>query len=311
LDQICWLFQNNRKSAAEVNRQFLGWLSRRSQPERPFFAFLNYYDAHYPYELPALGIHRFGEKPRTIREANEIRDWPQLIQKGPTPYQINYGRDAYDDCIADLDEHLGRLIDELGRRSILDRTWVIVTADHGESFGENPGVFWHGTSLYQAQLHVPLVIVPPSGISSSRVVTEPVSLRDLAATIVDLLACKPGSPFPGNSLAHFWNASAPEKDRDSASDPVLAEVVPLDSFGPDPSRSLNKSRWPMAALIEGDWTYIRREGDVREELYQSRQNAPEQQNVASDPAMRPTLQRLRDALNRMTSGPLTPQRFNP
>ena len=86
-----------------------------------------------------------------------------LAQKGPSPQQIDFARDSYDDCVADLDEQLGCLIDELARRGVLERTWVIVTADHGESFGEQPGVFWHGTSLYQAQLHVPLVIVPPAG----------------------------------------------------------------------------------------------------------------------------------------------------
>ena len=56
--------KGDRKEAAEVNREFLDWLSRRRQPERPFFAFLNFYDAHYPYQLPAAGIHRFGAKPR-------------------------------------------------------------------------------------------------------------------------------------------------------------------------------------------------------------------------------------------------------
>ena len=47
------------------------------------------------------------------------------------------------------------------RRAILDRTWVIIAADHGESFGEHAGVFCHGTSLYQTELHVPLLIIPP------------------------------------------------------------------------------------------------------------------------------------------------------
>ena len=79
------------------------------------------------------------------------------------------------------------MIDELGRRGVLERTWVIIAADHGESFGEHAGVFCHGTSLYQTELHVPLVILPPAGCPSPRVVTETVSLRDLAATVVDML----------------------------------------------------------------------------------------------------------------------------
>src|SRR5262249_36729591 len=107
-----------------------------------------------------------------------------------------------------LDEQLGRLIDELDCRSLLERTWVIITADHGESFGEQPGVYWHGTSLYQAQLHVPLVVIPPAWGPSPQVVTETVSLRDLAATIVDVLGFGVGSPFPGEPLARFWGGSS-------------------------------------------------------------------------------------------------------
>ena len=53
-------FGADRKAAATVNRELLDWLSRGSQPERPFFAFLNYFDAHYPYQLPPGGFHRFG-----------------------------------------------------------------------------------------------------------------------------------------------------------------------------------------------------------------------------------------------------------
>ena len=53
----------DRKGAAEVNRELLGWLAGRTQPERPFFAFLNYFDAHYPYQLPPGRLHRFGAEP--------------------------------------------------------------------------------------------------------------------------------------------------------------------------------------------------------------------------------------------------------
>ena len=53
VQQLWWLFNADRKEAAVVNREFLDWLSRRRQPDRPFFAFLNYFDAHYPYRAPA------------------------------------------------------------------------------------------------------------------------------------------------------------------------------------------------------------------------------------------------------------------
>ena len=73
----------------------------------------------------------------------------------------------------------------------------------------------------------------------------------------------------------------------------------------------HKPRWPLAALTDGDWTYIRREGEVREELFRVREDAQERHNLADDPAMQPTLERMRRALGRLTAGPLTPERFNP
>ena len=235
VDDIWWLFKNNRKETMEVNREFLDWLTHRRQPERPVFAFLNYYDAHYPYQISEEGLHRFGAEPRNQSESAVLRNWLMLAQKGPSPQQIRFVRDSYDDCVAELDEQLGCLIDELARRSILDRTWVIITSDHGESFGEQHGVFWHGTSLYQAQVHVPLVIVPPAGGPPPQIVTAIASLRDLPATIVDVLGFQADSPFPGTTLRRFWKgSSAPASDQDAASEPALSEVVPLGSFDPDP-----------------------------------------------------------------------------
>jgi len=310
LQGLWWLFNDDRKEAEVINREFLDWLSRRRRPERPFFAFLNFFDAHYPYHVPKTGIRRFGAKPRNNRERDLIDDWLQVAGRGPSEQQIAFVRDAYDDCIADLDEQLGRLIDELERRAVLERTWVIITADHGESFGEHPGVFRHGGSLYQTELHVPLVIIPPARSPSNQVVTEAVSLRDLAATVVDVLGFKAGSPFPGDSLARFWNGSARAAPaQPAASEPALSEVVPIDTLNPDPAQ-LAEPRWPLAALTEGDWTYIRREGDVREALFHLREDPNELHNLAGDPAMEPMLEQMRQALGRLTGGPLTPQRFN-
>jgi arylsulfatase A-like enzyme len=190
---------------------------------------------------------------------------------------------------------------------------VLIASDHGESFGEHAGVFCHGTSLYQSELHVPLVILPPAGYPSKRVVRETVSLRDLAATVVDVVGLKAGSPFPGESLARFWAKSSNTKaaPADPAADRALAEVVPNDpALNPDRSRWL-ETRWPLAALIDGDWSYICREGDGQEELFHLRDDAREAHNLRDDPAARPRLERMRDILSGLTAGPLTPQRFPP
>ena len=300
----------DRKGAAVVNREFLDWLSRRGQPERPFFAFLNYFDAHYPYRLPAGRLRRFGVEPADAHKRILIQHWWELDKTLLAPQDLTFVADAYDDCIADLDEQVGKLVDELGRRGVLEQTWLIIASDHGESFGEHAGVFCHGTSLYETELHVPLLIIPPGGRATRRVVGETVSLRDLAATVVDVVGLGSGSPFPGDSLARYWKgAPSSATPRGGSSDSALAEVVPddpriLDSWG------VPKRLWPLGALKDREWSYIRREGDVREELFHLSEDANERRNLAGDPAARLMLRRMRAALGGLTAGPLLPQRFS-
>ena len=284
LKYLWWLLDTNRKDAAVVNRQFLDWLSARRTPDRPFFTFLNYYDAHSPYQLTPGRMHRFGAIAVDNATRDMIQRWQLLDKSTLTPQQIAFVTDAYDECVADLDEQLGVLFDELERRGILEKTWLIVVADHGESFGEHAGVFCHGTSLYQAEVHVPLLIVPPGGAKEKRVVGETVSLRDLPATVADVLGFAAGSPFPGESLAGFWQGDGPGAKPGGVSPrQALTELVPLDPHQIDPTVASVKM-WPMGGLADGEWSFIRREGEVQEELFDMRADRKEQRNLAADPA---------------------------
>ena len=186
-----------KKDAASINRSFLDWLSERRQPERPFFALLNYFDAHMPYVLPTGAEYRFGLKPRKPADFVFLGTYWELVDKLTLrPVYRALGYDSYDNCVAYLDERLGELIDELQRRGILDHTLLIVTSDHGEGFGEH-NLFEHGESLYRQEIHVPLLIVTPMRSRQTGIVREPVSLRDLPATILDLVHLSDESPFPG------------------------------------------------------------------------------------------------------------------
>ena len=319
-----WLqlfYAGNRKPATAINHEFLNWLSSRRQPERPFFAFLNFIDAHYPYRLPDSSITRFGGKPRNEHERDLLDNWQAWDKLRLSDRDVTLARDAYDDCLADLDEQLGCLIDRLERRGILQRTWLIVTSDHGESFGVPHNDFGHGTSLYQPQLHVPLVIVPPAGggrgggSPTPRVVPETVSLRDLPATVVDLLDLEADAPFLGASLARLWGHPDPGESIDPAASkpsPALSEVVPTNTLSP-PSESLLQERSVWASLAEGDSVYIRASyrGNLLEELFDLHADPRELRNLAEVAAQKPLLERMRATLDRLTAGPLTVQRFRP
>src|SRR5262249_37650372 len=162
---------------------------------------LNYTEAHTPYLLPPGARHRFGFKPQTLGDSLIIGErWPFVDKLRLPPRYWALARDAYDDCVAYLDEQLGVLFDELRRRGLLDQTLVIIPSDHGEGLGDH-ALFNHGESLYRMEIRVPLVILTPARRPSGGVVREAVSLRDLPATIVDLVGLRAGSPFPGRSLA--------------------------------------------------------------------------------------------------------------
>ncbi len=301
----------DRKGAAVVNRELLDWLAQRAQPERPFFAFVNYFDAHYPYQLPPGRLHRFGVEPTDNYQRILIQNWWEIDKTTVSPKDVAFAAAAYDDCIADLDEQLGMLVDELDRRGVLEQTWLIIASDHGESFGEHAGIFCHGKSLYETELHVPLLIIPPGGRATEQAVKEPVSLRDLAATIVDVAGLDGGAPFPGVSLARYWKSpSAKVSDEPPAASPALAEVVPYNALK-RPSRSDAERRFPLGAVKERDWSYIRREDNAHEELFHLPRDPNEQSNRAEDPGARTTLQHMRATLDRLTEGPLLPGRFNP
>ncbi len=193
------LSAGDRKDAARINRDFLGWLDGRGTTNRPFFAFLNYYDAHHPYLAPDLEAGTpFGSKPESPRDFRLLKTWWERDKLGISPDDLALALDSYDRCIAYLDDQLGRLFEELRRRGELDRSVVIVTSDHGEHLGERD-LFGHGCSVYRPELHVPLVVVAPGSCPAGRAIDGPVSLRDVPATVFDLVGpARVVSPSPAD-----------------------------------------------------------------------------------------------------------------
>jgi arylsulfatase A-like enzyme len=289
--------REHAKNAAAVDGAFLGWLSRRQGRHRPFFAFLNYNDAHTPYEVPDRSIPAFGLRPTSARDRLVLFGWNAADKAKLEYHDVRMAIDVYDDSIAYLDHRLGILLQELGRRGVLDDTLVIVTADHGEHLGDHL-LFFHGCSLYRQLVQVPLVIVDPKGVPANRVVAEPVSLRDVPATVVDLLSLGRDAPFPGRSLARFWDPH-PKGDR-PLSEPLLMEtgkLLVLTNQGREPA-----AKGPMKSLVAGGMHYIR-SADGLEELYALRSDPEEQLNTAGSPMARGILQGFRDHLAAMLRRP--------
>lgn len=166
------------RPADQVAAAFLDW--QAAEPERPFFAFLNFFDAHAPRRPDPALLARFG---------------------GQHPKPV----DGYDAAIAWMDHVIGTTLEALSARGLLDRTIVVITGDHGEQFGEH-GLDDHANSLYLPLLQVPLIIRYPAGVPAGRHVDTAVSLRDVPETLLDLASI--GRHLPGRSLAATWRGSS-------------------------------------------------------------------------------------------------------
>ena len=294
---VHWFEINKRKDAKSIKLAFLSWLTARQEPGRPFFAFLNFFDAHDPYVLPEGEPRRFVRGPVTMEQAIVVYElWPLFAKQNLNQASLDLARDSYDDCLGYLDLQLGRLLDALDGRGLLRNTLVIVTSDHGEGFGEH-GLFGHGVSLYQTEIRVPLLIRPPSGLSSSKVVSEPVSLRDLPATIVDLLGLEAGSPFPGGSLARFWRDSPPRSaDLSRESGLVASELRFPNPLLPMQGGS-SRFQGPLVSLALDRFVYIRNERLGSEQLFDEHADPNEANDQAGNASLRPVLDEFRRRFN--------------
>lgn len=149
------------------------------------------------------------------------------IGKGPTflwthlsdphaPYDLGGERgsefERYLAEVALVDEQLGRLLATLREAGLEKRTLLVVSADHGESFGEHRSDT-HGTTVYDETMRVPLFFVGPEGVMQPRRVDQLVSLVDLAPTMLDLFGLPTPGHMMGQSLVPFLRGQDPELGR--------------------------------------------------------------------------------------------------
>jgi len=278
----------NHIPAPLISKNFLNWIEH-APSGRPFFAFLNYIDAHQPYLPPAKFAEKFGpidelEKLRkgSLPEGEKLRS-TDVVQR-----QVEAMRNAYDGTIAYLDSVLNELFIELRQRGQLDRTLVIVVSDHGEEFKEH-GTFGHGLDLYSQAIHVPLILRLPGTVSKDVIVQESVTLRDIPATIVTLLGLPNNLGLPGRSLSRYWKDNLAKEMVINES--VLSELL----HAPWEPKWSPVSKGDMKSLVIGDMHYIRN-GDGTEEVYDLGNDPTEQNDIILTPHGAEMAERAREVL---------------
>jgi choline-sulfatase len=215
-----------RRRGDEVVTEAIRWIERTDDSR--FFVWAHLYDPHRPYDPPE-------------------------------PFRSTY-TDPYTAEIAFADAQIGRLLEALNRRKLLDRTIVVVAADHGESLGDH-GERDHGIFVYESVLHVPLIIRAPN--VSPRRIADVVRLVDVMPTVLDLLRV-PRRPVDGISLVGMMHGEARQVEVDAYSE----SQYPL-RFGWSPLRALRAGRYK---LIEAP----------RPELYDLDRDPFEQRNIHAE-----------------------------
>jgi arylsulfatase A-like enzyme len=243
-----------------VNRLTNRWIRNRDG-QRPYFLFLHYMTAHASYYAPQPFWRRFAQQPdpadlprlRNVAHqggytfmagqlAMSARDWDCI-------------RSWYDAEVAYLDSRLAQLFRMLKRNGDLQNTLIVITADHGENFGEH-GLAYHQFCLYDTLLHVPLIVYGPMLGPAGRAVDDLVSHLDLVPTVLTLA----GIPLDGGQYqGHDLLSNAPGHDA------VLAEYGPpqavqvYDRLLPDfdysrfdrALRSARTTRWKYILASDG------------------------------------------------------------
>lgn len=248
----------NEKPAPVIVDDFLDWQARHD--DRPFFAFLNFLDAHDPYLPPEPWFEKFAGHPRENQLSPLRRHSFSERHDGLAEEEVEEEIAAYDGAIAWLDYTLETLFQELDQRGEIENTIVVVTADHGEELGEH-GLYLHGHSLYIQTLHVPLLIFGP-GVPEGIRISRAVSLRDLARTVQEIAGLE-GENFPGYSLAVTW-----QNDTSAVISPAFSHVqegIRIPAWYP-------ASRTDMQSLVASDIHVI-----------QATDSAPLAFNLRTDP----------------------------
>jgi len=187
-------------TAGQVNQIALSMLDR-SKDGRPVFLYVHYMDVHGPYtpekrffDAPPLDVPGRG-----VIGDTELEDLYRNGQIDPNAVEVPKRLHArYEAEVQQLDADIGQLSEALDARGILAGGVELVTADHGEGFGEH-GPSSHGDTLYPEVLRVPAILCGP-GLQPGERVPQQVRSIDFAPTLLALAGIAPPPDFEGRAL---------------------------------------------------------------------------------------------------------------
>lgn len=223
--------------ADEITKKFTAWLEKNH--EKKFFTWLHFFDAHAPYQLHSEVDGKFSQSERLRYEG-----------------ELSY-----------VDMHVGKIIQLLDAKKILERTIIVIAGDHGEAFGEHKE-FGHGIFCYEESLKVPLILYNPVLFPQGRKIDSRVNLVDVMPSILQFLAIKCPESVQGKS---FQNLAAGEKEKRQRN------VYFESRFG------METNNWaPITGMVVDDLKYT---SLIEPELYDLGQDPAERTNLFKEKNM--------------------------
>jgi arylsulfatase A-like enzyme len=254
------------KASGELARPALeAWLAKRD-PERPWFAFLNYMEAHRPF-LPSEAHRRRVMSPAQVARSYQVdRSWLPMWSyvfglHEYTDEELAVMAATYDATLAELDDLFAELIGSLRAKGLLEDTIVVLTSDHGEHLGEHH-MLDHQYSLYNGLIRVPLVVWYPARVPAGRD-ASPVVTFDLFPTLLELT----GVEDPDSAGKSARSLLRPDRERVRLAEYPASMPGPIEMVqGAHPKWDPTRWRRTLRALVAGDRKLIW-SSDGAHELY--------------------------------------------
>jgi len=205
-----------QRTADEMNPLVDDWVGSRRDGTKPFFLFVHYWDPHGPYAPPPpLDERPDGTKMRVEYDMDRLLIGDYTL----TPRALADLVALYDGEISWVDRHVGALLDGLRAGGLLDDALVILTADHGESFGEHD--HWeHSRVLYEDVLHVPFIMELPGGREAGRVVDDVIAQpTDILPTVLAAAGIETPEEVEGRNLLSLLDHEAPGEVQAASPEP--------------------------------------------------------------------------------------------
>ena len=164
-----------------------------------FFLFVHYLGPHGPYTPPKPYNSLFVEKEHDYINLSK-RNPKYLERKKPSKTELEYIISQYDGDIAYTDNEIGKILNLLKEKKLLDTTIIIITSDHGEELADHRGIYGHETIPYDTLIKVPLIIKIPGIMAKKRIITNQVQLIDLMPTLLNITGIRTPEGIDGMNL---------------------------------------------------------------------------------------------------------------